>query len=313
MAFTPSSHAGILHHYTNDLVAFEHTFPDRTPPRNTLLFTAGLSEGLLSPPYITTLAKLLPPGWCLVQTLLSSSYKGWATSSLRQDAIETAECVRYLRQLRSDGKLVLMGHSTGCQATMHYLTGPDYQIRPPVDGAVLQAPVSDREAGEALLPRDLLASSVAIATQMVANGRGEDVMPSAATGGCLGTAPSAQRWLSLASPAHDGEDDLFSSDLSDAQLRQTFGSLPPTTPLCILYSGADQFVPAHVDKQALVERWKASVRAGAGIVDEAHSAVVPGASHNGSASPAGALDDLLRRVVGFLERVEGGEAKWGVM
>lgn len=37
-----------------------------------------------------------------------------------------------------------MGHSTGCQDTMHYLLTKHFDT--PIDGAVLQAPCSDREA-----------------------------------------------------------------------------------------------------------------------------------------------------------------------
>lgn len=41
-------------------------------------------------------------------------------------------------------KIILMGHSTGCQDAMQYLLTKHHQT--PIHGAILQAPCSDREA-----------------------------------------------------------------------------------------------------------------------------------------------------------------------
>lgn len=73
--------------------------------------------------YPTTIAKALDPNWAIAEVLLSSSYRGWGTSSLQKDATEIAQCVQYFQSLRPEQKIVLMGHSTGCQDVMEYVVG----------------------------------------------------------------------------------------------------------------------------------------------------------------------------------------------
>jgi len=201
---------------------------------------------------------------------------------------------------------VLMGHSTGCQDAMHYLVGPHAESRPPIEGAIIQASVSDREAMVEFLP-DVNEKSVKLAELMVKEGQGEDVLPFSVTGGFLGTPVCARRWLSLASPGKDGDDDYFSSDLEDGQLQKTFGKLPSRTPLCILYSESDEHVPEFVDREGVVKRWMEFVRQGGGVVDEKHSGLVKDATHNLKGNPEKVVQDLLKRVVGFLERLEDSE------
>ncbi|KMU71730.1 hypothetical protein CISG_00040 [Coccidioides immitis RMSCC 3703] len=113
------------------LCAFEHggSTPELKP--HTLLFIAGLSDGLGTVPFINDIAKALEPTKC---------------------------CVAYVRRYKGDrghdkpGMIALMGHSTGSQDVLHYLYSPNpLQAgsglkRQPVDGAILQAPVSDRDS-----------------------------------------------------------------------------------------------------------------------------------------------------------------------
>ncbi|CDP11057.1 unnamed protein product [Coffea canephora] len=62
--------------------------------------------------------------------------------------------------------------------------------------------------------------------------------------------------------AYNGDDDLFSSDLSEEQLRQRLGHMSHTPCQChynirvlqIIFSKADECVPEYVDKKAFVER-----------------------------------------------------------
>ena len=61
-------------------------------------------------------------------------------------------------------------------------------------------------------------------------------------------------------------------------------------------------MPERVDKVGMVERWCAFVRRGGGVVDEG-SGVVDGATHTLIEGGKG-LEDLVKRVVGFLERLE---------
>src|SRR5207248_11415028 len=156
-----------------------------------------------------------------------------------------------------------------------------------------QAPVSDRDALREDLGKEAYERSVEISKDWISNGKGEDVLPAEVTQGLFGSPCSARRWLSLASPDYEGEDDYFSPGLSDEMLRGSFGKLGVAkTPLCVLYSGSDEFVARDVDKKALVERWATFVREGMGVIDDRHSGVVKGATHNLKGDPDEVVRDL---------------------
>lgn len=180
---------------------------------------------------------------------------------------------------------------------MEYLTGKGHASRAPVDGGLIQAPASDREAilldpkGAASYEKDCKAAQA-----MVDAGNGDQILPVKA----FPCPVTAKRWLSLASPNHDGDDDYFSSDLTDEKLMRNFGALPAKSPLCILYSGADEYVPPSIDKEALVKRWIGIIKRGEGIVDEANSGVMEGASHNLEKDSEDVVQRLVKRVLGFL-------------
>lgn len=100
--------------------------------------------------------------------------------------------------LRENGatKVVIMGHSTGSQDVIHYLTARARGVTlAPVDGGIMQAPVSDREhfaidastaSWTAALPR---------ATELVKAGKGSEILEAD-----LGLRMSAYRLWSLLSP-----------------------------------------------------------------------------------------------------------------
>jgi len=293
-----SPRKGFVHLYTPRLTAFEHT-PHSTygASQNIILFIGGLFDGLLTVPYTSKISDALPPTWTLAQVHLSSSYTGWGTASLQKDVKELSKCVSYFRRIKS-GKVVLMGHSTGCQDVMEYLTGPGHESRTPIDAGIIQAPVSDREA--TLMTMDLAAykSSCEIAEKMIAAGEGNEIVPSKSTN--MPCPITAYRWLSLMSPNHDGDDDYFSSDLTDEQLMKSFGSLPPGVPLCILESGSDEYMPQSIDKEALVRRWIEIVKKGKGMVDEGYSGIVKGATHNLAKDQEEVVLGLVGSVLGFL-------------
>ncbi|MCJ1473752.1 hypothetical protein MMC13_002403 [Lambiella insularis] len=315
MAFSTSSTRGILHHFSPRLVAFEYDPSSQEPASpaqlHTLLFIPGLSDGLCTVSYVTAIVKALPSNWRLVQPLLSSSYTGWGTYSLDTDVQELVQCISFILSVRPKGKIVLMGHSTGCQDIMHYLLSPlqtGEAARPRLAGAILQAGVSDRQFLEVLYSKDVYESSVKLAQSYVDEGRSEDVLPTSSTGAFFQAPVSARRWLSLASPppAHDGQDDYFSSDFTDERLKQTFGRIGITgTPVQILYGDKDQYVPDSVDKARLVERWERHIRQGKGVVDE-ESGIVEGASHSLDDASVEVVGKMVRRVVGFLCRIETG-------
>ncbi|EKG20688.1 hypothetical protein MPH_02043 [Macrophomina phaseolina MS6] len=149
----------------------------------------------------------------------------------------------------------------------------------------------------------------AAAQGFVDEGRAEDILPFALTARIFQKTPiSARRWLSLASPDKRGADDFFSSDLDDEAVRKTFGGVPKGQRVCVLYSGADEFVPKDLDKEELVHRWGHAVREAGGVWEDEFGGVVQGATHNLKRNGDDVVGDLCRRVIGFLAKVEKGEA-----
>ncbi|KAH6555684.1 hypothetical protein KP509_1Z236100 [Ceratopteris richardii] len=114
-----------------------------------------------------------------------------------------------------------------------------------VRGAILQAPVSDREY-RATLPET--AAMIDLAADMIIQGKPMELMPREASP----EAPiTAYRYHSLC--AFLGDDDMFSSDLTDQQLKLRLGHMARVH--CqIIFSMADEYVPEYVNKKALVER-----------------------------------------------------------
>ncbi|KAL5119873.1 hypothetical protein ACEQ8H_002234 [Pleosporales sp. CAS-2024a] len=302
------AHAGTLHKYNKKLVAFEHGPSDAAS--NVLLWIGGLGDGLLTVEYAATIASSLPRTWTLAEVLLRSSYNGWTTGRLSRDAREMGECVRYFQGVRGGGgaKVVLMGHSTGCQDIMEYLVGADAQTQPRIDGAILQGGVSDREAWADLCKTDeekaQLGELVEAARTMIAEGNERAVMPAQGNmlAQAMGAPATAYRTYSLL--AKGADDDYFSSDLGDDVLRNTFGRLPKETPVCFLLGSEDPYVPTRVDKKALLERWASIIREGGGVVDDKNGGVVEGAHHNLNGDPEHVVQDLVKRVCGFIEGLD---------
>ncbi|KAJ5584493.1 uncharacterized protein N7459_004293 [Penicillium hispanicum] len=338
------SHRGVLHEYAPRLVAFEFTSPS-TPSNkpNSLIFVGGLTDGLCTVPYVSELAAALEPtDWSLFSILLSSSYNGFGVGSLDQDVEEIGQCMQFIRDLKAgrlpgapskSGKIALMGHSTGSQDVLHYLhspnplpKNPDFEVglkyihRPELDGAIMQAPVSDREAVQYLMQSakqpnevrgiyDQLVSSAKL--QPWTDDKVDSILPMNMTSklGLPGDAPlSARRFLSLISPDSPqtpAPDDLFSSDLSDQRHRETFGVIGSRgilqSKLLVLYSGSDEYCPPWVNKEKLMERWKQATEAGGASWDGENSGVVLGASHNVKGE---GQKDLIERVLRYLHSVQ---------
>ncbi|XP_057956793.1 UPF0613 protein PB24D3.06c [Malania oleifera] len=210
-----------------------------------VIFIGGLTDGFLATEYLESLAIALEnEKWSLVQLLLSSSYSGYGTSSLKQDALELDQLISYLINKEDSEGVVLLGHSTGCQDIVHYMHTNAACSRA-VRAAILQAPVSDREY-RATLPET--AALIDLASNMISEGRGSELMPREADP----SAPmTAYRFHSLC--AYMGDDDMFSSDLSDDQLKTRVGHMS-NIPCQVIFSMADEYVPEYVDKKALVER-----------------------------------------------------------
>ncbi|GMM37673.1 hypothetical protein DASC09_049980 [Saccharomycopsis crataegensis] len=301
------SFEGKIHHFTSRLAAFEFS-PTKTP--NTLIFIGGLTDGLLTVPYVPYLASQLPSNWSLCQTLISSSYNGWGTGSLKRDAAEIGELVKYLRVNCNKEKIVIMGHSTGTQDVIQYITkflqslDNDVELYN-VDGGILQAPASDREAISMSLSSQETEEAISEVQAFVKENSNDDsiLLPDKYAKIWFGTPITAYRFLALTAPC--GDDDFFTSDLLDLphdhpnSPAQTFGKV--NRPLLILPSGDDEFVAKSIDQGERMERWQSFMDA---KFKSKYSGVLEGAKHAvGPDSKEGAQDEVAKRVVGFLSEL----------
>ncbi|XP_076913466.1 UPF0613 protein PB24D3.06c-like [Bidens hawaiensis] len=210
-----------------------------------VVFIGGLTDGFLATDYLEPLAIALDKEkWSLLQFLLSSSYTGYGISSLKEDALELDQLINHLINKEDSEGVVLLGHSTGCQDIVHYM-GTNSACSRAVRAAILQAPVSDREF-RATLPET--AGMIDLASKLIGEGRGSELMPRESN---PDSPITAYRFHSLC--AYMGDDDMFSSDLSDDQLKQRLGHMC-NTPCQVIFSMADEYVPDYVDKKALVRR-----------------------------------------------------------
>lgn len=290
---------GLVHQYAPRKIAFEF---NPTGSKKALIFVGGLMDGLLTVPYLETLAKEVAAiGYSLIQIQISSSHIGWGTGSLERDSTEISQLVGYLKSEEGGAREVigLMGHSTGCQNTTHYFNRQPRSSPAQfsaIDFGILQAPVSDRITAGESLPKDTIEESLEIANRLISNGQPTEIMPSRFTKHFFDVPINAYRWNSLI--AVRGDDDFFSPDLDDSDFASTFGKFDK--PFLVLYSGADEYVPAWLDKKALMARWEKA----AGSNWSPYSKVVDGALHNiGEGSAPGAEEEAVRAVVQFLSSI----------
>jgi hypothetical protein len=146
---------------------------------------------------------------------------------------------------------------------------------------------------------EFVARSLAHAESLIAGGNEGDSMPRALVPELFTSPVSAYRWHSLL--AVGGDDDFFSSDLSDEVLEGTFGKLD--RPTLVLMAGEDEMVPGWVDKEKLLGRWLDKAMGKGSKL----SGISPGADHEMKRD--GALEWMIARVVGFLGELEEGRGQ----
>jgi len=207
-----------------------------------VVFIGGLTDGILAQGYLSGLASALTKiSYSLVQVILSSSYNGFGTCSLSQDAEELDVLLEHLLRKRGIKKIVLLGHSTGCQDIVTYLKqGKQAQH---ISKAILQAPASDREYMNML---SSTAKYLITATALVEAGKGSELMERST----YFVPITAYRYHSLAGKLTD--DDMFSSDFSEDILQQLFQHIKIKT--LWVYSLEDQYIPKHVNIKEHAER-----------------------------------------------------------
>ena len=120
-----------------------------------------------------------------------------------------------------------------------------------IQAIALQAPVSDRES-LTMTPGDHSAN-ISHAQTLLDEQKGDEMMPRLAFWAPI----TAKRFLSLF--AKDGDDDFFSSDLTDEELVDRLGHVGNVgsksgLQLLAANSNKDEYVPSSVDKDLLLKR-----------------------------------------------------------
>ncbi|RWA13862.1 hypothetical protein EKO27_g1230 [Xylaria grammica] len=294
---TPNTFTTIVHPFpspTSQACAYE-LGPQNA--KNSLVFIGGLGDGPHSVPYTRTLAKRLEEdrslSYSFFEFRLKSSYSAFGFTRLIDDVADIAALVKYLRSIGKE-RVVLMGHSTGCQDCLEY-AAPTHDA-PAVDGYILQAPVCDRDAIALDMGNEHLEESLKAAKELIDTGKSHERMTLTQLPDFMQDTPiSAWRWYALA--AADGEDNYFAPDLRDEVAASYWKRIDK--PLLMLHSGNDEFVPDSVDKKALITHWRELCNPG--IASEL-SGTIPGATHKVE-EPA-AEDWLCSTVAKFLQSIK---------
>lgn len=228
--FLPSPRSKKLCHvYEYDIHDYFAPSADSQANANALVFIGGLGDGPHGVPYIRYIAAALKSpsfpslNYTVFEARLSSAFTGWGVSSLAEDVKEIASVVRYLKTKLRKRKVVLMGHSTGCQdcvAYLHQLARQERRRRDPqgkeeeeekeeqknedeipeVDAIILQGPVSDREAFGMCMSEQDLEEARNLARRMIDEGKEDEYMPRDKLPADMRNTPvTAYRWYSLAS------------------------------------------------------------------------------------------------------------------
>ncbi|KAK4051448.1 hypothetical protein OIV83_002932 [Microbotryomycetes sp. JL201] len=247
---------GTLHQFSSDpeLTCFEHAVSGG-PSSNVVLIIPGLNGSYPPVPYTRKLSRHIQqhcPGWTVVELGgMTSAGAGWGASSVLQDAKEIAQCVTYLEQVCNKQKIVLMGHSTGCQDAIAYthLRAQQPSSASEVAGIILQAPLSDREFVLATAPTKVLPLIVTQYPGLTPH-PGQtykdfvDKRLSDLFGTKLGI--TYERWNSLTSKAESDKitwenEDYFSSDMSSKRWRNVFEPIrQQQTPTLVVLGGKDE-------------------------------------------------------------------------
>ena len=120
----------------------------------------------------------------------------------------------------------------------------------------LQAPVSDRES-LTLTPGDH-SKHLSHAKSLLDQNKGDEMMPRSVFWAPI----TASRYLSLFDV--NGDDDFFSSDLTDEELVDRLGHVGKCThglQLMAAFSKKDEYVPENVDKDILLKRLVSAMNA----------------------------------------------------
>lgn len=237
-----------IYHTAKRLAAFESGLLNS---KTCVIVIGGLGDGFLTVDYYQHLSSVLKSNRIsMVQCLLSSSYSSYGFGSVDEDALELNTLIKHMVTECHKNEIYLMGHSTGCQDIIkwsHKFYSSSHNL--PLNGIILQAPVSDREYLQSIMSPIDYAATLALARHQSSGKYMNETI--------LGTGTKRQipittsRWLSLYGPG--GDEDYFSMDLSLNQWKKTFAKIH--VPIMVLLSTQDEYYPRDVDFGAMVDRF----------------------------------------------------------
>ena len=162
--------------------------------------------------------------------------------------------MQYLILHRQAERICFIGHATGCQDICHFLrnqfNNPFWQElykqkgigTEVIAGAVLQAPISDREQAASRDP-EAYRKNLQLATNMCQAGAGQEFMPRSA----FWVPITAQRFVDMNKIG--GLDDYFASDSTADQLAERLQAAGdwPNLRILVAFSGADELLPPNTN------------------------------------------------------------------
>ena len=253
-----------MFHYCEEnknLVAFVSLTEERRVCTNAMILLPGLTDGFMSMSYTEELsAELLKLDYSMVQVNLSSSFSQYGISSLKQDCQELTKLLKAIVKVYKFQKIVMLGHSTGTQDALYYMRYGE--LAEMVSGVILQAAVSDRDIFSTWEETPHLKQE---ADKLIAEGKPLALI----SGRLLGAPITAERYSSLVGRL--GDDDMFSVDLTEAELEPILS--PVKVPIFLCFSEDDQFVPDKDAQKNLAEKMLSVLRKN---VDVAECKYFPG-------------------------------------
>lgn len=220
--------------YCKGLSAFQS---GRLDSSTAVVLIGGLYDGINTLPYAESLSEYLKSkNISLIQPILPSSYHGFGHSSIHEDAKHLDILLRCINSKLRITKVVILGHSTGCQDIMAYASS--YQCPDGMAvGAILQGPVSDRDywvsRNPALVQRILQWS--------------DEHEPDRLYPELIDGVPMTNRRIQ-ALMSRLGEDDYFSVDITDGERKAKLPTFNLSCPMLALCSGADEYFPFGPDQ-----------------------------------------------------------------
>ena len=245
----------------------------------------GLTGHLYNNQLFNRMIETMKNEYTIVLTQLRSSGSSFGMVTLKEDIEDLDLIISHILSHSSYDDIYLIGHSTGCQDIMKLLQS-QLQKKYPIKKCILQAPVSDRDSmrGDKDIEKEIhrleqlyhisLSEIVDIVNEFDKNNNTINTTNSKYS------IEQIQQWKSIISsnePSHylycneyylqqrrfisffirHGEDDYFSEDLTDNELKELFSCI--TIPCLFIFSLNDQYIPQTFDEyQVLIKRMKQS-------------------------------------------------------